>query len=64
MNIDLLRKEFYEILALEERAKHFYDHYVEQVDDKEVKDALAGIRDDEIMHIEIAKELLKIIETA
>ena len=46
MNIKMLQKEFQEILTLEERAKHFYDHYIDQVDDKEIKERLVSIRDD------------------
>ncbi|MGB2629787.1 MAG: hypothetical protein WBD24_04045 [Candidatus Omnitrophota bacterium] len=61
MNIDILLKEFKEILELEERAKHFYDHYAEQVDDKKIKDELIAIRDDEITHIEIAKKLIDLV---
>ncbi|MGD2278481.1 MAG: hypothetical protein PVH45_00115 [Candidatus Omnitrophota bacterium] len=64
MNIDLLRKEFNEILVLEERARHFYDHYSGQVEDKEIKEALTGIRDDEILHVDIAKKLLEILKAA
>ena len=62
MNIDLLLKECNEILSLEERAKHFYDHYVDQVNDKTIKDTLTSIRDDEIAHIEIAKKLIELVK--
>ena len=33
MNIEMLLKEFKNIRAHEERAKNFYDHYIDQVDD-------------------------------
>jgi hypothetical protein len=61
MNTDILLKEFEEILTLEIRAKHFYDHYIEQVDDPEVKEILTSIRDDEKMHVKVAEELIEII---
>ncbi len=59
MNIEKLHKEFQAILALEERAKNFYDHYIEQIDDSRVKQKLTAIRDDEVRHIEIAKRLIE-----
>lgn len=58
MNIEMMRKEFQDILTLEERAKHFYDHYIDQVDNEMIKKQLIFIRDDEIRHIEIAKRLI------
>ena len=58
MNIEMMRKEFQDILTLEERAKHFYDHYIDQVDNEMIKKQLLSIRDDEIRHIEIAKRLI------
>lgn len=54
----MMRKEFQDILTLEERAKHFYDHYIDQVDNEMIKKQLVSIRDDEIRHIEIAKRLI------
>jgi rubrerythrin len=61
MNIDVLRREFQEILTLEERAEQFYSHYIDQIKDEEIKKTLNSIRDDEIMHIEIAKKLIDCI---
>ena len=61
MNTDILLKEFEEILALEIRAKHFYDHYIDQIDDPEVKETLTSIRNDEKVHIKIAEELIEIV---
>lgn len=61
MNTDMLRGEFKEILVHEERARAFYDHYIEQVEDDRIKAELSGIRDDEIAHIRIARELLDIV---
>ena len=54
----MLSSEFRKILGLEERAKHFYDHYIEQIEDKGIREKLISIRDDEITHIKIAKKLL------
>ncbi len=61
MNIEMLKKEFKEILTLEERVKHFYDHYINRVDNEEIKGKLTAIRDDEIRHIEIAKKLISFV---
>ncbi|MBD3426666.1 MAG: hypothetical protein GF409_05500 [Candidatus Omnitrophica bacterium] len=61
MNTDHLRKEFEEILGYEERAKSFYDHYIEQVDDEKIKQTLSEIRDDEKRHIQIAKKLIELV---
>ena len=59
MNTEMLFKEFQQILTYEERAKHFYDHYIDQIEDEEIKNQLISIRDDEIKHIKIAKELIE-----
>lgn len=61
MNIDMLLKEFQEIYVHEERAKVFYDHYIEQVDDEEIKKELISIRDDEIMHMQLAQQLIDMV---
>ena len=61
MNTEKLLKEFQEILACEERAKYFYDHYISQIEDDGIKKQLIAIRDDEIMHIEIAKKLIECV---
>ncbi len=61
MSFDVLRKEFEEILALEERARYFYEHYIEQVEDKEIKEKLTAIRNDEVMHADIAKKLIEYV---
>ena len=61
MNIEMLIKEFKKIRAHEERAKIFYDHYIDQVDDASVKGTLASIRDDEIIHMELADKLIEMV---
>ena len=61
MNTDILRKEFEKILGYEERAQSFYDHYIDQVEDENVKKQLTSIRDDEICHIKVAKKLIEIV---
>ena len=61
MNIEMLREEFRKILNYEQRAKFLYDHYIEHVDDPEVKGVLESIRDDEIMHIKIAEKLIEYV---
>ena len=61
MNTDILLKEFQKILTCEERAKHFYDHYIDQIEDEEIRKQLISIRDDEVSHIQIAKRLIECI---
>ena len=61
MNIELLKKEFMEILTLEERAEHFYSHYIDQIEDEDVKKTLTSIRDDEKIHVQIAKKLIEYV---
>ncbi len=61
MNTEMLHKEFEKIAVLENRAKIFYDHYIDQIDDEDVKEQLISIRDEEIEHIEIAKELIELL---
>ena len=58
----MLRKEFQSILSLEERAKHFYEHYIEQIDDEKIKAHLASIHKDELRHIDIAKTLIDLVK--
>ena len=55
----MLQKEFREILTLEKRAKEFYDHYIAQIEDEEIKKQLISIREDEVSHIKIAETLIK-----
>jgi len=61
MNSEILKDEFKNIFTYEERAKHFYDHYIDQIDDEEIKNILISIRDDEIMHMEVAKKLIEMV---
>jgi len=61
MNTKMLREEFLSILNLEERARHFYEHYIGEVDDETIKKELVSIRDDEIGHIKIAKKLIEYV---
>ena len=61
MNTEVLRKEFEKILGYEERARSFYDHYIEQVEDESIKKQLISIRDDEVSHIKVAKKLIEIV---
>jgi len=61
MNTEMLLQKFRNILSLEERAKHFYDHYINQISDEKIKNQLISIRNDEINHIEIAKRLIELV---
>lgn len=61
MNIEMLLTEFKKIRVHEERAKVFYDHYIDQVDDEKVKEILTSIRDDEVMHMQLADKLIEMV---
>ena len=58
MNIEMLKENFKEILEHETRAKYFYNHYIDQIDDVEIKKILESIRNDEMIHMKIAQELI------
>jgi len=62
MNIDMLREGFQEILEMEKRAKYFYDHYIGEIDDDEIRMKLIEIRNDEIEHIRIAEKLIEYVK--
>ena len=40
MNSEMLTKHFKEILEYEQRARCFYSHYMDQVEDEEIKEVL------------------------
>ncbi|MFQ5952637.1 MAG: hypothetical protein ACE5JK_04435 [Candidatus Omnitrophota bacterium] len=61
MSIEILRKEFQGMLVIEQRAKNFYEHYIDQIDDRAIKKQLIAIRDDEVIHIKIAHALIKCV---
>ena len=61
MNTKMLLKRFQKALGREKKARYFYDHYIDCVEDEETKAMLVSIRDDEITHIEIAKRLIKCV---
>ena len=61
MNIEMLKENFKEILEHETRAKYFYNHYIDQIDDQTTKEILEKIRNDEIIHMKIAEELIDAI---
>ena len=61
MNIEMVKKELENILSREERAKHFYDHYIDELDDAEIKKELISIRNEEIKHIGVVKKLLELV---
>ena len=62
MSIDALIEGFQEILEMEKRAKYFYDHYIDQIDDEEIRLKLTEIRRDEIEYIEIAEKLIDCVK--
>jgi len=61
MNIEMLKKEFQEILTHETRAKIFYDHYIEQIDDPRIKERFISIRNDEAAHMKVAEKLIELV---
>lgn len=61
MNIEMLLKEFKNILTLEKRAESFYGHYASMVDDEKIKRMLISIRNEEKRHINLAKELIALV---
>ena len=63
MNFDVLLKEFEEILETEVRAKCFYDHFIDQVEDEDIKKELLSIRGEEIEHIKLAEELVGLVDS-
>ena len=58
MNTEMMLEQFREMLVLEERARHFYDHYIDCLDEGDIKEQLTSIRNDEIKHIEVVKKLI------
>ncbi|NOX96561.1 MAG: hypothetical protein GXO98_00555 [Nitrospirae bacterium] len=50
------------VLDIEQRSKVMYEDYLEKIKNEEIKKTLEGILKDEIGHIKIAKELLRILE--
>ena len=61
MNTEMLRGEFRKILTLEEKAKELYERYASRVGDGEIKEQFIAIREDEIEHIGIAKQLIELV---
>ena len=62
MSINNLKKNYKEILGHEKRAKHFYEHYIDQIDNEEIKKELIVIRNDEEAHIKLARRLIELAE--
>ncbi|MBD3380037.1 MAG: hypothetical protein GF408_06220 [Candidatus Omnitrophica bacterium] len=62
MNIDMLHADFREIFVHEERAKAFYGHYAEQVEDPEIRKVLYSIAEEEKGHMKLARELMKMCD--
>ena len=55
-----LFKMFQDLYLLEKQAKELYDDYLKVLKDKKEVEVIKGIRDDEIRHMEIAKELQRL----
>lgn len=57
-----LLEEFQAILALEEKAASVYLQLAEDCDDAEARDILRLIASEEVAHVAIAKELVKLAQ--
>ncbi len=50
------------ILDIEQKSKTMYEDYLKKIEDKEIRETLEEILKDEIGHIEIAEELVRVLE--
>ncbi|MFA6255069.1 MAG: hypothetical protein WC675_03480 [Patescibacteria group bacterium] len=58
----VLIKMFKDLYCLEKQAKEIYDEYLRILKDKKEIEIISSIRDDEIRHMEITKELQRLVE--
>jgi len=61
MNTEIILKRFKKLLSMEEKAKRYYNYYIERLEDAEIKKHLISICDDEKKHIDIVKKLITLI---
>jgi len=59
---EALSNMFQRILQFEEDVKTLYDHCIQRLDDTDIIEILQSISNEEKGHIELAKNLLKIIQ--
>ncbi len=63
MGIELLIKQFKEILEIEKNARDSYNYLIEKVKDPEARSVLESIRDDEEKHMKLASEAIEILKS-
>lgn len=49
-----------DLYLLEKQARDLYDEYLKDLEDKKEREVVIKIRNDEIKHMDIAKQLIKI----
>ena len=57
-----LEKQFMDLYLLEKQAKELYDTYLKTLKDEKAIKIVTRIRDDEVKHMKLAKEILKLIK--
>ena len=57
---DFFEKQFNGLYLLEKQARDLYNNYLKTLKDKKARKVLTKIRDDEIRHMQLAKEILKL----
>ena len=57
-----LEKQFSDLYLLEKQARDLYNTYLKTLEDKKAIEVVTRIRDDEIKHMKLAKEILKLIK--
>lgn len=51
-------------LKLEKDSIELYDSFIQKIDKEEIKNRISAIRNDEIKHVELVEEMIKLIESA
>jgi len=57
-----LEKQFIDLYLLEKQARDFYNTYLKTLKDKKAIKIITKIRDEEIKHMKLAKEILELIK--
>ncbi len=58
---DTLREMFYDLYFIEKQAKDLYSNYLLTLKDPQKREVVEKIRDEEIEHMKICEEILRII---
>jgi len=59
---EILIKMFDDLYLWEKQAKDLYDDYLKTLKDKKEVEIIRGIRDDELRHMQIVKNLHNLVE--